>query len=495
MPRFYDVVVVSTGYGESHRLWRAGQHFSDYRELKEGRDEMINRLFNGINLLMTSAHETYLAESKLAGSEEVDMEFMLRMNTNEFFFYTEAPLTLIEFEALQNKIDKRAREIPAGVQLNLASFAVNFENKYLLNVAVNITCGNSPTVNFVLKNNPSHIDLHYKVKKQDGELYTLTPLGDNFDKPEEPPFIKIKGKRHDFQFDTVLLCTTPGGTKYLTVLEICLDHYLGIGKSHMKAFGAKNKDQGHLAITHIVTSYTTYLVEGNCLGSVLHVDPKDASVRAKAKKISPAALSCFGKEKADVLYFETATGPTLQEFLEKERAEFLRLEEEERTRVTEKYSQNLKEGLEALQQCRIGPQDATMEEFIKEWRERFADYSGDSDRDIGLSYLKGIVDMLNKDPTLEKIKTIIADMKKNPNPFLGGKQFQQAIEIEKAIIAIPITSRYVNLYYARNNNSYLHSKSYQAVKHLLPMNPLLPTTAGKTEQADANSQENTKPVR
>ena len=84
----------------------------------------IQRLEEGISQLMDEAQKMYQDNCYKPGTAEIDDGYIARLSTNEFFFYTKEPLTLKEFEELQNKIAEKAKKLSPGVQLILASFGV-----------------------------------------------------------------------------------------------------------------------------------------------------------------------------------------------------------------------------------------------------------------------------------------------------------------------------------------------------------------------------------
>lgn len=99
--------------------------------------------------------------------------------------------------------------MPEGVHLIFSSLAVKTDDNNVMNVTPHIACGASPTFNFVVKSNTSHIDVHYKRRDEEGHNYFLDLL-DLKSKPVEMPKINVNGIERQFSFNTILQCKTPG---------------------------------------------------------------------------------------------------------------------------------------------------------------------------------------------------------------------------------------------------------------------------------------------
>ena len=142
------------------------------------REEMITRLNSSISELMDDAEKTYQANCYYPGTTDFHPDFMTRLSTNEFFFYTKEPLTLKEFEELQNEIAAKAETLSPGVQLILGSFAVKTDDDKVMNVTPHITCGSPPYFQFIVKNYTSPIDVRYKIADVVNQI--VTPQLSNF---------------------------------------------------------------------------------------------------------------------------------------------------------------------------------------------------------------------------------------------------------------------------------------------------------------------------
>lgn len=235
------------------------------------RQEMAERLEKSIFTLMDEAKNAHEANNLKYN----DPDHITRMSTNEFFFYTKEPLTLKEFEELQNKIAEKAKTMPEGVQLILGSFGVKTDDGKVMNVVPHISCGNPPDFHLIVKSNTSAVDVRYKEPDGIGGMDTLPMLDSRTHKSSMPmPQITIDGKVKDFSFNNIVPCKTPGGTQFLTAIDICLDHSYGVAKKNYLELAKKNPEILELPISHVVVSNWIRVDKTKCLGSaVMHVDP------------------------------------------------------------------------------------------------------------------------------------------------------------------------------------------------------------------------------
>lgn len=269
--------------------------------LLEERQNMINRLEESIYILMNEAKATYTANN----SRHNDLEHITRLSTNEFFFYTKEPLTLKEFEALQNKIAEQAKTMPAGVQLILGSFAVKTDEGRVMNVTPHITCGEPPDFNFIVKSNTSSIDVRYKVPDGSGGQDTL-PVLDTHTRNSLAflPTIMINGTIKNFTFDNIVRCKTPSGTPFLTAVDICLDHLYGVAKNNYQKLAKKEPSILKQPISHIIVSNSVNLDKTKCLGSaIMHVDTLESAKACKqgiAQKRNLPRKLAFGNDIVNI---------------------------------------------------------------------------------------------------------------------------------------------------------------------------------------------------
>ncbi|CEG57277.1 hypothetical protein [Legionella fallonii] len=277
------VVADTITYSPIGEAFRPGKPIPTHPMTTVERRDMVARLERTISDLMIEATKTYQANCYKPNTNEVDPDYISRLSTNEFFFYAKEPLTLKEFEELQNKIAEQAKKQPVGVQLILGSFAVKTYDNKVMNVTPHITCGQSPNFNFIVKNNTSSIDVRYKIPNGQGNNTLLEVFDRNHYNPIIPmPQIMVNGYSRELTFNNIVPCRTPGGTQFLTAVDICLDHTLGVAKQNLEALAIRFPDIWKQPISHVVVSNWVDLEKSQCIGTVvMHVDPTCSPIKCK----------------------------------------------------------------------------------------------------------------------------------------------------------------------------------------------------------------------
>ena len=254
------------GIGEA---WRKGDPLPLSRMNAAEREDMLLRLESSIAYLMDDANIKYQAYNTNDSMRALD--YIVRLSTNEFFFYTKEALTLQEFQVLQNKIAEKAKSLPSGVQLILGSFAVKTADNKLMNVTPHITCGQQPVFNFIIKNHTSSVDIAYTEIDNTGRDFVL----DTFDVESyvhSMPAIIVNGVRCTFTFNNIVYCKTPGGTTFITAIDICVDHLRGVAKKNLQSMLMKKFIM--LPISYVIVSNYVEISKNNCIGcNTVHVDP------------------------------------------------------------------------------------------------------------------------------------------------------------------------------------------------------------------------------
>jgi hypothetical protein len=263
------------------------------------RHDMVARLQTTISDLMHDAENTYQANCYNDETQEFNPDYITRLSTNEFFFFTKEPLSLQEFETVQNQIAEKAKNTPAGVQLILSSFAVKTKDNKVMNVTAHITCGDPPTFNFIVKSNTSPIDVRYKIANEQGDISYLDVL-DKMNSNALMPQIKVNGREHSLSFNNIIECKTPGGTPFVTAIDVCLDHRREVARQNFDTLSKSKPYLLSLPFSYVVVANTINLAKKLCLGSdVLHVDPLGSQKQCKpdvpqraGEKVTPV----FGSE-------------------------------------------------------------------------------------------------------------------------------------------------------------------------------------------------------
>lgn len=196
-----------------------------------------------------------------------------RLITNEFYFYTLKPLTLLEFQELQNKIAALAEKLPENLHFILGSFAVRVDS-VVISVVPHIECGEAPKMQFLVKNYPSSIDPGYLI--YEGRFKRLFRF--NVQKDELPRPLLVDGVGNvAFTIDNVIKSSSAGDVVFYSCIDLCMDHQEGVAKRNFFEHISKDFLSCGEDITrnynHVVISNSIDLVPENSLGLITHADP------------------------------------------------------------------------------------------------------------------------------------------------------------------------------------------------------------------------------
>lgn len=291
-PIFRDIAVVARGYGE----------FSSKTCVDANDEKTLDRLESSIKQLMTLAEKDH-NDSTLSSN----LDYMTRLSTNECFFYTKAPLELKEFEELQNRLYDHAERLSNGIQFILGSFAIKTDDNTIMNVTPHITGGARPVFKFLVKRITSSVDPRYQIPGGNGKKYELYNPCKKVS-PSSQLSISLRGVAHPFTTGHILACKTPRGTPFLTLVEICIEHF---GRSALSQF--QNLDLRSLGlsifkkvcsypVSQVVVANSTALEKISCIGSsVMHVDPDYSPYQCKegATQEKDAVTLDFGPNRAN----------------------------------------------------------------------------------------------------------------------------------------------------------------------------------------------------
>jgi len=257
---------------------------------QESSDLLIDRLFQSIEQMVTETAKIHLGENfdQDKNIKPDKQNEITRALTNEFFFYTKRPLTIAEFELLQQKLYALAETQPENLHLILGSFSVLTPDNKIMNVTPFIQCGKNPIVNFTVKNHPSSIDPSYNdvVTDVDPNKYIKFPsvsVQDNI----SDCFISLNNQRYNFSFENTFECKSMDDeSAYHCCIDVCLDHKEGVAKDNLLAkinnesenllLNVKNKKNILPSLcSHIVISNSINITNMNVMSyeNVVHVDP------------------------------------------------------------------------------------------------------------------------------------------------------------------------------------------------------------------------------
>lgn len=249
----------------------------EFNDAKADISNQQDRLFQNIeNLILTASSQhraNYCNEDGTLKSESQNN--ITRLVTNEFSFYTKKPLTIQEFETLSTKISEMAAQQPENLHLILSSFAVRTSDNQIMNVVAHVECGREPRINLIVKNHPSDIDPVY-TETVDNRRRVLTNF--NIEENDNPELhqININCVAHKFSYNNVFECSTPGGGKFYSCVDICSDHARGVAKKNLisKLKGSSASEPlAAVNCSHVVTSNYINPQRNNILGPLTHADP------------------------------------------------------------------------------------------------------------------------------------------------------------------------------------------------------------------------------
>lgn len=245
----------------------AGQFGSESADEKS--EIVLDRLYNQIDDMVKKLIEDRKITPK-------DDNHVIRLMTNEFFFYTKKPLEMKEFETLMQKISDlaKSKRLPENFHLLLGSFAVLTHDRKVINVVPHIQCGTEPKINLVVKNNPSIIDPVYS--DEDG-LIPNVDIRHGDDLKEYG--ITINGKPHQFTFNTAVECITKGNKSFYCCIDICADHFYEVARESLiaqvesDAANTERKSSLPTVCSQVIISNTVKPVPYYCFANVTHCDP------------------------------------------------------------------------------------------------------------------------------------------------------------------------------------------------------------------------------
>lgn len=169
-----------------------------------------------------------------------------RLLTHEFSFYTEQPLTLVEFEQLIEEIDKIAQQLRPNVHLLLSSFAIQLEEG-VLNNTIYLQGGAQPKINSFCKTAIDNADVCYDTSP----LFKITSQSKN-----TGSLISCEKESSFISTMSSFIVETEGGAQYLQLIEVCLEHSQKRAKSMLLLF---------LNSKNLIPNQVDHLLSSNCI--------------------------------------------------------------------------------------------------------------------------------------------------------------------------------------------------------------------------------------
>lgn len=217
-----DIVIVSKA------LPRSPVPAGEFGDMRADEPSQAIRLFALIkNIVERTAFKHRLRHCDSQNQLKPDKKnHITRAITNEFFFYTKTPLSIKEFEHLQEKIFKLAQQQPENLYCILSSFAVKTPENTLMNVVVHLECGKKPKIQYIVKNYPSVLDPTYIEKSKDGSVALKNVNARTHDLSNYQ--MVIDNEKYSFSYDSIVECKTNGGEGFFVSINICQDYLLTV---------------------------------------------------------------------------------------------------------------------------------------------------------------------------------------------------------------------------------------------------------------------------
>ncbi|MDI1352083.1 MAG: hypothetical protein PSV35_04825 [bacterium] len=473
------------------------------------RQSMIEGIWDEMVYLMKFAQASHLAGNKLNNSPLEIPQYITRLSTNEFFFYTQDPLTVDEFTTLQNKTAQAVSNLSADIQFVFGSYAVISADNYLLNITAHISCGKTPTFHFIIKNNNDYTDPKYRAYDEVNTQFVLLKPLNVTTIANHLPQINIAGLMPiNLTFNNVVVCETSGGEKFITVIDICLDHYCGVGKANLETLLLQQPASANLQVSHLVISNSVSLQAQHCFGNVIHVDPQHSERNSKmaiyhkrtnaylnlhivgklfiiyqlptteSHSVSLAYELCIFTNKI-INYFNTlAFNWDNLDLIELIDIKIRTLHQtntiaQKQPILNELYKHLLYLEIDKtildLMQLQCGLNDINMGLYIKKKRTLFYTASNLIEQQRIVNELKQTVSNLRDDRAYQFIRKIITELKHQSKWWkLGIAMGAKAERIEQAIIAISIEERMNLLHSVHSKLDLLNALAYR--RHLLRKN-------------------------
>lgn len=271
----------------------------------------VERLFRHIQLMLNTAIRVHRQKCCLPNGKNNPLKTneIIRLVTNEFYFYTEKPLTLGQFEALMQRVKNVLQALAPNIHLLLGTFAIKTPDHKVLNVAPLIESGENGKLSLIVKNHPTRIDPQYKEITEKGTIRSLANHSAGVGQSTLPYSLSINQQECPFSFNNVVTCKTAGGISFVTCVDICWDHFLGIARSNLDALltslmntpSENSEFSPPMFCSHVLISNTILIRNENALGAITQADPantarviEDASL-AELTWLPPSEFGCSTK--------------------------------------------------------------------------------------------------------------------------------------------------------------------------------------------------------
>ena len=382
------------------------------------RQEMIKRLINSIQGLVDIA----ILDSKksnLNGDNDIT-----RISTNEFYYYTQRPLSLDEFELIQNIISEWMSSQKKNIHLILGSFAVRTPSGMVINVTPHVCSGEKPKFSLIVKNNTSAIDFQYK--EING---SPIKIGDSHCiNEDELPKITISGEKIAFTFNNIVANKLESNRDLITLVDICEDHFLGVAKKNIQCI--PDILQSNPLVSHAIISNSILQYPRLSVGEVMHNDPletwrKVAGEKSGTSKLIEASVQ-FGPENVYLHELDPIVCKSLQTI-------------ESDYQKTEYYHEDISKCSTVISYFNnkiMGKTDVILSQYIERCKERLSQCKDSFE----LAILTAEVEAVNSGLS-EPLNTEVASLIDRFKRTVGFGNSGKAERIEKAFAKVPLEER------------------------------------------------------
>lgn len=245
-------LVVRSDYQHRFGECASHRHENAYQTITESQ-----RLLDQIACLFNLANADHRARNC-----EIDTEgnFILRgdkqnnitrLTTNEFSFYTNAPLSLEDFQYLYQQTIRKAHDLEPNVHVLLSSFSVKNREGQILNMSLFIEGGHPPKVHSFAKTAASTVDVKYDTH---GPLFSHRQGA--MDSAHAEFVQSVSGE--SICSGSIFEIETAGGARYTQAIDICLDH---LQEHTKKQFIRQIRDEG--SCTEYIPSQVEHCISSN----------------------------------------------------------------------------------------------------------------------------------------------------------------------------------------------------------------------------------------
>lgn len=251
--------------------WKAYGEKSRNDKKTEARHDLITRLLDYIELLAyitNEYHQRYYCDRTENGNyvlKQDSLNSITRLLMTEFSLYASTPLTLSEFQLINELIYEIALLQHDNVHLLLSSFSVQTESPgkkpRILNLALYVQCGKEPKIETISKGMPSIFDLHYSDTKHHRQF--------NYKKHNFPLKEYIaSGDGNIIPSNCLLHVKTAGGAEYMQAVEICVVHAYAPAKNSLMSLICSDIQDNPtiypMQADHVLSS-ASFVLQSDCI--------------------------------------------------------------------------------------------------------------------------------------------------------------------------------------------------------------------------------------